>query len=590
MRTKAKSRLTVVLILISFLVISVCSITAIFALTQQNTKTRVDIQYISDVVPLEAMTFTLSNDGTSYSVTDCDTSAEGTVIIPETYNELPVVGVGKEAFSGCSKIEEVIFQEGVEIIEERAFSGCTKLMNLILPESLITIKNSAFNNCSSLVSLYIPKNVATIGTKYYTSYDNNGYFNAFFQNKALQEIVVDKENQTFHSIDNCLIDTKNKTLIKGTSNSVIPTDGSVTVIAENAFDHSEGLTQITIPNTVEYIGEWAFYGCKGLTNLTIPSSVQKIDYVAFAHCTNIASLTLEDGIKEIESNAFSEIPITELNIPASVTTIGDNPFDQCSKLTAITVDENNQYFYSSGNCLIEKSSKTIISGCKNSVIPSSNILKIGGDAFCEIGFARGTEIILPEGLIEIGYEAFDHCSGLYNINFPSTLQKIGGSAFSMCNLSTLNIPKSVTSIGTDCFAWQEFNSIYVEEDNTVYTSRDINGNEKNCLIKISTKELIKCANTGEIPNDGSVQILGSHSLEFDGESRDSITIPSSVNTISSYAAHIVFYSVYGCNVVFEDPEGWIVEGIVLSSEDLQNSTTAADYLFDTYQTSIWKKS
>ncbi|MGN1315871.1 MAG: hypothetical protein ACI4VW_02300 [Acutalibacteraceae bacterium] len=36
------------------------------------------------------LSFTLNDDGESYSVTDCNTSASGEIVIPSTYNGLPV--------------------------------------------------------------------------------------------------------------------------------------------------------------------------------------------------------------------------------------------------------------------------------------------------------------------------------------------------------------------------------------------------------------------------------------------------------------------------------------------------------------------
>lgn len=38
---------------------------------------------------------------------------------------------------------------------------------------------------------------------------------------------------------------------------------------------------------------------------------------------------------------------------------------------SIKVDLNNQFYYSKGNCLIEKSSDAIVLGCKNSIIPKN---------------------------------------------------------------------------------------------------------------------------------------------------------------------------------------------------------------------------
>ena len=44
------------------------------------------------------LTLTLSDDGTFYSVTDCNTSASGSLTIPSTYNGKPVKSIDYQAF------------------------------------------------------------------------------------------------------------------------------------------------------------------------------------------------------------------------------------------------------------------------------------------------------------------------------------------------------------------------------------------------------------------------------------------------------------------------------------------------------------
>ena len=81
---------------------------------------------------------------------------------------------------------------------------------------------------------------------------------------SLATIYVSNENPIYHSAGNCLIRTKDKTLILGCKNSVIPSDGSVTRIGRSAFYGCEGLNSISIPNSITHIGEWAFSNCTNL--------------------------------------------------------------------------------------------------------------------------------------------------------------------------------------------------------------------------------------------------------------------------------------------------------------------------------------
>ena len=51
-----------------------------------------------------------------------------------------------------------------------------------------------------------------------------------------------------------------------------------------------------------------------------------------------------------------------------------------------------------------------------------------------------------------GEDAFEGCSSLETINIPNSLTSIGSSAFAECSsLETITIPNSVTSIGYSAF-------------------------------------------------------------------------------------------------------------------------------------------
>ena len=55
------------------------------------------------------LTFTLINGDTEYSVSDCLTSASGSLEIPSTNNGLPVTSIGGQAFSNCSCLTSISF-------------------------------------------------------------------------------------------------------------------------------------------------------------------------------------------------------------------------------------------------------------------------------------------------------------------------------------------------------------------------------------------------------------------------------------------------------------------------------------------------
>ena len=122
----------------------------------------------------------------------------------------------------------------------------------------------------------------------------------------------------------------------------------VTSIGNSAFQYCDGLTSVTIPNSVTSIGIYAFYGCTGLASITIPNSVTSIAKRAFSHCGGLTSIIVEGGNPVYDSrencNAIIETTSNTLvagcqntTIPNTVTSIGADAFNYCTSLTNITI-------------------------------------------------------------------------------------------------------------------------------------------------------------------------------------------------------------------------------------------------------------
>ena len=358
------------------------------------------------------------------------------VTIPDS-----VTSIGDEAFWNCTSLTSVTIGDGVTSIGDRAFRDCTSLTSVTIGNSVtsigsyafddtpyynnfpdgevylgkvlyeykgnmpanytanvkdgtVSISPDAFSYCYSLTSVTIPDSVTSIGD------------DAFRDCSALETITVDSGNSVYHSAGNCIIETATKTLIQGCKNSVIPDDGSVTSIGHDAFNYCTSLTSVTIPDSVRSIGEYAFSGCYSLTSVTIPDSVTSIGSGAFYYCDSLTSITIPDSVTSIGSSAFSDCDsLTSITIPDSVTSIGNYAFSSCESLETITVDSGNSVYHSAGNCLIETATKTLIAGCKNSVIPDDgSVTSIGDDAF--YGCTSLTSVTIPDSVTSIGNSAF----------------------------------------------------------------------------------------------------------------------------------------------------------------------------------------
>lgn len=280
--------------------------------------------------------------GNRCTVTGIGTFEGEYLVIPSEYEGIPVTSIGQRAFDNCKQLisvtlpssikhignnafdgcsfknarvpsflisyipkddlETVVITSGKEI-PANSFAGCEKLKNVTLPNSLTSIGMGAFSNCDSLTNITIPDSVTSIG------------MGSFSNCQGLTKIEVGKNNQNYHSQNNCLIETASKTLMLGCKNSVIPDDGSVISIADCAFENCLGLTSITIPNSVTSIGDFVFSHCENLTDFTIPSSVTSIGIDVFGGCDNLKSVTFLDDsnwlVVELLSHNTEIVTVTD---------------------------------------------------------------------------------------------------------------------------------------------------------------------------------------------------------------------------------------------------------------------------------------
>lgn len=181
------------------------------------------------------------------------------------------------------------------------------------------------------------------------------------------------------------------------------------------------------------------YACSGIgtanaADIVIASEynglpVTSIDDYAFQYWTRLTQVIIPDSITTIGRCAFSNCSgLTSVTIGNGVTLIGDWAFSDCSGLTSIEVDSGNTFYHSENDCLIETETKTLISGCQKSVIPSDgSVTTICGSAF--IGCSGLTSIDIPDSVTSIGWSAFYKCIGLTSITIPNSVTSIGNSAF-----------------------------------------------------------------------------------------------------------------------------------------------------------------
>ena len=320
----------------------------------------------------------------------------------------------------CTDIDIVVasYYNGypVKVIDNNAFNGQTHIKSIRLSDTVEIISYGAFRGCSSLESLYISASLKRIDS------------HVFWDCGNITKIEIDPNNEVFEG-KNCIIEKNRKALVLGCRTTVIPSDGSVTRIDGLAFKDVIGLTSITIPEGVTLLGEDAFSGCPDLKSIHFSSTVDSFELVSVMGC---------------------------------------------DALEVITVDPKNPRFFSSGNCVIEKTTGTLLLGCGKSVIPNDGSIKKigyyafgGSDSLVSIVIPEGVTYIdgyafasceslksvyLPDSLITLGYGVFFHSSALETVRIGKNLETIGSAVFDGCSkLNNLSFPKTLKRMGEMVF-------------------------------------------------------------------------------------------------------------------------------------------
>ena len=79
------------------------------------------------------------------------TGSDKLVVIPETINGEPVIGIAEKAFGGFT--ERVVIPKSVLQIDAGAFTACGKLREVVFFDSLQNVQNSSFPSCVSTIVL-----------------------------------------------------------------------------------------------------------------------------------------------------------------------------------------------------------------------------------------------------------------------------------------------------------------------------------------------------------------------------------------------------------------------------------------------------
>ena len=448
--------------------------------------------------------------------------------IPETFKYFDL-----QAYKNCISLETVIFEEGVEHIEDNVFKGCSSLKSLSIPSTIKSISDTAFSGCELL---------ERINTKDIDSWMNIGINHSIFTSYDL-------------------------------------------------YINGEIVTNLDIPSGTKTINEYSFYGCKSIKTVSVPETVTHIQRYAFSNCSNLESIFLSKGDKSVSLYAFEKCSsLSYIFYDGSESEWRQIGFGSDSNITRdgvlifynlveppimVTTDKYQYYLVNNELAYYVKVLDTSITSFDfEKELEGLTLVSFDKKAFYNCSFLES--VTIPDTITSITGDMFYGCSSLSrvnissieswcNINFkstssnplalahnlylndelvtdlviPNTVTSIKGGAFyGLESLTSVTIPDSVTSIGK--YAFSECPSL---------SRVNISSIESWCSINFV--------------DSSSNPISYTHNLYLNDELVTDLVIPDTVTSISAYAFYglesltsvtipytitsISDYTFYGCS-------------------------------------------
>ena len=499
------------------------------------------------------MAFTINADGAGYTLTEYASHAWDTVVIPDTYEGLPVTAIADGA-----TMMGVVLQSGV-------FKDHTEIERVVLGANVGYVGIGAFAGCSALTTVENLEDAA---------------FGAFaFQNAALSGSVTVNGGMTeipTYAFAGCasLTEVELPAGLQSIGASAFSQSGlasvsipsSVTTIGASAFFET-ALTTVTVPASVTSLGASVFSGCAQLTSATISADIDALPNTTFSGCTSLTTVnSTEEGTADL--SAYTEVgnsvlmntAVKSIELSSSLTKTGSSAFSNCKQLVSVDfngctgVDFGNQTFLGSDaleSVAVPANStlgSSMFSGCSalRAVTLGEGIAEIPGNCFADCVSLES--IAIPDSVTETGSNSFSGCTSLTQLTFGENSALTVLRGVSGTGLASLTIPASVTEIN-GCTS-----NYYLIEIVNRSAIELVSGSSENGSIAQYAENIVKedpasgFVTTGEytLYRDGSAAGEGWYVVGYNGSTEGELTLPASFDVggaqVTAYGIHSrVFY-------------------------------------------------
>lgn len=431
--------------------------------------------------------------------------------------------VGDYAFYGCENLKQASFVDDVYVVDSEAsetqsltieeenvvssignyaFYNCETLQSIAIPNGVTTIGNSAFANCTNLASVVVEEEskLASIGTF------------ALYKTKVAEVDLTGCASLT--SIGQSVFQHCPELKVVG-----LP-DNTYTTFGKEMFYGSAKLERVStdlsdpenyeMPEHISSIADSWFRGCESLKKIVLPKDITQMYCKMFENCKELTSIEFREGTNMtgntgsyVEGNASWAAYFTfnyfdgcekleSLILPEGFEAIGVYSFRNCKSLKSIKFLATNVDFMSAGTGNVSQ----IFNGCESlervefvegatvrltayigegwratyNTNANHGYLFAGCTSLKYVGIANAQGVIEENTLPGFTGDMYDFMfagTAIDNFTFPENATTTGNFAFLGCiNLSEIEIPEKVTTIGTRSFEGSGLEHVVIPENVT----------------------------------------------------------------------------------------------------------------------------